>query len=439
MEYTKSFKKKILIVLNVVLALAMLAGCGVADTPQPNSAASAQSAPIPADEDYSEPLSFLGQGAPLGDGGNDGYYYMSQRTDGSFNIRYVDYASHSEIVLCNRPECTHDNESCTAWRPYGGSEAGAIPIGDALYTIFYGSGQEGNFARYGDLAKMRIERSEKDGTGTRELLALEPRQTLEGGIAADSNTLYMTVQTVEQEEQSEQTRVTREIYAVSLQDGTVQKSETMEQPDLHIVGAAGRSLLLLSYDVGQTLSQAAAQYTVYDVDTGESKLLNLEGTIGTEAICVQNELCWLDKEQNKLVKLNFLDGTSTSLPLNMEIGGYEQVRLSEPLQTYANVYFYETDGAETRALLSLDTGELFPLTLEMDAPDDVPNRDIKIFAQVDENTFLVSQGVSYGEVDLSAEGAGDRFVPSMQYTLAFLSIENCLANKADFQTIQRVS
>ena len=432
-------RKIILIVFCAALALGMMAGCSVADMPQPNSTAPAQSAHIPADEGDSEPLSFLGQGAPLGDGDENGYYYMSQRTDGSFNIRYVDYASRSEVVLCNRPECTHDNESCTAWRPYGGSEAGAIPIGDALYTIFYGSAQEGDFARYGDLAKMRIEKSEKDGSGTKRLMALEPHQTLEGGIAADGNTLYMTVQTVEQTEQGEEIRVTREIYAVNLQDGTVQKSEAMQQADLHIVGAAGRSLLLLSYDVGQTLSEASAQYMVYHVDTGESKPLAFEGTIGSGAVCVQSELCWLDKEQNKLIKLDFLKGTSISLPLNAEIGGFEQVRLSEPLQAYANVYFYGTGDTETRALISLESGELFPLTLEMDAPDDVPNKAIKIFAQADENTFLTAQGLSYSEVNLSAGIDEERFMPSMQYTFAMLPVQSCLENKAEFQTIRRIS
>lgn len=443
MSYTISFKytaNKIQFVLSVALILAIMAGCGVSGTPQTDSAA-----PVPPELTLAqegsggEPLFFLGQGAPLGDGGKDGYYYMSQRADGSFNIRYVDYASRSEIVLCNRPECTHDNESCTAWRPYGGSEAGAIPIGDGLYTIFYGSGQEGDFARYGDLAKMRIEKSAQDGSGTKELIALEPRQTLEGGIAADSNTLYMTVQTVEQEEQGDQTRATREIYAVHLQDGTVQKSKTMEQTDLQIIGAADRKLLLRYYDVAEQLSQTTIEYMVYDVDTGESNPLAFEGTIGTGAVCVKNELCWLDKAQNAFIKLNFLDGTSTSLPLNMEIAGCEQVRLSEPLQTYANVYLYGRDGTETRALLALNSGELFPLTMEMDAPDDVPNKSIKIFAQVEDDTFLVAQGLSYGEATLSAGAEESRFVSSVQYTLAMLPVQSCLANKADFQPIQRVS
>ena len=429
----------ILIVFGTALALGMMAGCSVADMPQPNSTAPAQSAHIPADEGDSEPLSFLGQGAPLGDGDENGYYYMSQRADGSFNIRYVDYASRSEVVLCNRPECTHRDESCTAWRPYGGSEAGAIPIGDALYTIFYGSAQEGDFARYGDLAKMRIEKSEKDGSGTKRLMALEPHQTLEGGIAADGNTLYMTVQTVEQEKQSEHTRVTREIYAVNLQDGTVQKGETMKQTDLQIIGAAGRKLLLLYYDVAEQLSQTTIAYMVYDVDTGESKPFVFEGTIGMGAVCVGNELCWIDKEKNALIKLNFLDGTSTSLTLNQEISGFEQVRLSEPLQTYANVYLAETDDTETRALISLESGELFPLTLEMDAPDDVPNKAIKIFAQIDENTFLTAQGLSYSEVNLSAGTDEERFMPSMQYTFAMLPVQSCLENKAEFQTIRRIS
>lgn len=426
--------------LFVTVLLCTAASCGVSNAPQESDFSTSQSMPASMSNTQSmEALSFLGQGAPLGDGSKDGYYYMRQREDGSFNIHYVDYESYSEIVLCNRPECTHADESCSAWRPYGGSAAGAIPIGNSLYPIFYGSVQEGDFARYGDLAKVRIEKSEKDGSGTKQLLALEAHQTLEGGIAADGNTLYMTVQTVEQEKQSEHTRVTREIYAVNLQDGTVQKSETMEQTDLQIIGAAGRKLLLLYYDVAEQLSQTTIAYMVYDVDTGESKPFVFEGTIGTGAVCVGNELCWIDKEKNALIKLNFLDGTSTSLTLSQEIGDFEDVRLSEPLQTYANVYLSETDGIETRALLSLNSGELFPLTLEMDAPDDVPNKDIKIFAQVDENSFLVSQGMSYGEVTLLAGAEESRFVPSVQYTLAMLPVQSCLANKADFQTIQRVN
>lgn len=178
---------------------------------------------------------------------------------------------------------------------------------------------------------------------------------------------------------------------------------------------------------------------VYDVDTGESKPLAFEGTIGAGAVCVQSELCRLDKEQNKLIKLDFLKRTSISLPLNAEIGGFEQVRLSEPLQAHANVYFYGTDGTETRALISLESGELFPLTLEMDAPDDVPNKAIKIFAQIDENTFLTAQGLSYSEVNLSAGTDEERFMPSMQYTFAMLPVQSCLENKAEFQTIRRIS
>lgn len=192
-------------------------------------------------------------------------------------------------------------------------------------------------------------------------------------------------------------------------------------------------------DVPQPNSTAPAQSAHIPADEGDSEPLAFEGTIGAGAVCVQNELCRLDKEQNKLIKLDFLKGTSISLPLNTEIGGFEQVRLSEPLQAYANVYFYGTGDTETRALISLESGELFPLTLEMDAPDDVPNKAIKIFAQADENTFLTAQGLSYSEANLSAGTDVERFMPSMQYTFAMLPVQSCLENKAEFQTIRRIS
>ena len=75
----------------------------------------------------------------------------------------------------------------------------------------------------------------------------------------------------------------------------------------------------------------------------------------------------------------------------------------------------------------------------MDEPSDVPNKSIKIFDQVEDGTFWVAQGLSYGEVTLSAGAEESRFVSSVQYTLAMLPVQSCLANKADFQPIQRVS
>lgn len=32
------------------------------------------------------------------------------------NIHYLDYATHSDIILCNSPNCTHDDESCSSFQ-----------------------------------------------------------------------------------------------------------------------------------------------------------------------------------------------------------------------------------------------------------------------------------------------------------------------------------
>lgn len=56
-----------------------------------------------------------------GCGNTNGYYYLAgdEQYDAAgnayINIRYIDYQSRQDIVLCNKPDCKHDNENCTSY------------------------------------------------------------------------------------------------------------------------------------------------------------------------------------------------------------------------------------------------------------------------------------------------------------------------------------
>ncbi len=69
-----------------------------------------------------------------------GYYYThyNNNEDGNsyVNMRYIDYETQTDLALCSRPECTHDNDTCTAFID------GVLPnftiFNDKMYLLYTG-------------------------------------------------------------------------------------------------------------------------------------------------------------------------------------------------------------------------------------------------------------------------------------------------------------
>ena len=111
--------------LGIILVL-LLSACG---QPAPSSSLPASvSAPVMQEETVEPEKTPLQLVTPLYGMGYEtaadhGYYrFASNSSDasasGSGNVFYTDFATRTEITLCNRPDCTHSDESCTSWFPY---------------------------------------------------------------------------------------------------------------------------------------------------------------------------------------------------------------------------------------------------------------------------------------------------------------------------------
>ena len=55
---------------------------------------------------------------PSGVGNDDGYYQIRQDEEGVSRLTYIDAASGKEVYLCQKPECRHEDERCTAFVPF---------------------------------------------------------------------------------------------------------------------------------------------------------------------------------------------------------------------------------------------------------------------------------------------------------------------------------
>lgn len=410
----------ILIVFGAALALGMMAACSVPDMPQPNSTAPAQSAHIPADEGDSEPLSFLGQGAPLGDGDENGYYYMSQRTDGSFNIRYVDYASRSEVVLCNRPECTHRDESCTSVLTGGGY---LFPLNGKI-GIFQPGGTSPELPD--SERKCRIYQMNTDGSERKELCALAPDISPFSGPATDGKFLYFIAVVIPETENGSEAY---ELVRVSLQDGAATTLKTFEN-NLPYLGAAFEDKLLLEYGTEKDGSYVY-QCSVYSLSTNEETFFYENPVQGF----VRNNKVYVIDPQEKKVQEVSADGTTREWAIDLTIpenayidnGGEEFV----PSGYLAFTVF--ADGSGQRYLLNTQTGELTQSTLNYTWYDG-SERPIYVLTQIGERLLVINKS-ELANMEYLEENGELSVRESILEGYAFLSVQDYLSSTPNYTPV----
>ena len=149
--------------LSLVLALVWLLGaCGgaptglgavsAAGTESTVTEAAGGAAPRPAD---SAALRVLEQN------NSDGYYYQDQAGVSPL-LHYVDFATAQDLPLCANPNCTHKDDTCTAWADQGYMLGVA---GERLILLCSGGTM--------DAPRPRIDQMALDGTGRRTLAQLD--------------------------------------------------------------------------------------------------------------------------------------------------------------------------------------------------------------------------------------------------------------------------
>ncbi len=140
-------------------------------------------------------------------GTRDGYYFF----EGQY-LKYIDYASASEVFVCPDSSCKHDNEHCTAFfgkefniesRFYGPSPNGILfAYGEYMYFLtcpYYHEGSSGNSdnepLNKGETALYRFN---PDGTGREKLYTFDKGEITEFEEACavgDGNSIWFLMKT----------------------------------------------------------------------------------------------------------------------------------------------------------------------------------------------------------------------------------------------------
>ena len=235
--YAKGDIMKPFISCLLICVMVLFTGCGQEDSvSDSNVTTPPTSSSSESDVSETEPVGLKLVTSPYGafneTFGKDGFYSLQTNPNGGSSILYADYATRSAIMLCNRLECQHQDETCPAWFPFSGGRIFLNSAQDTLFCI--------GEADAGEQRTETIWRMDLNGSNRRILYQCPPRERIMDAIASDASSLYFSVYTVDYATAAYE----KNLMQVDLQTGESKPIHALNDSDW-LFGACGDKLLLL--------------------------------------------------------------------------------------------------------------------------------------------------------------------------------------------------
>ena len=366
----------------------------------------------------------------------DSGYYKVEYSAGLARVYYVDFASQQRGVLCNRPECTHTDATCTGvidrW-------AEIFKAGDKLY-LYYPEIE----AEHPDQTSCAIiESMNLDGSGREPFYSFDANESIPYGIATDGAALYFTKLITETENGEIVQR-----YSLAKLDLTTRQLSVLKDTLLPVEAPVGGDRDCLLLKKVEEIQPGVLQHSVtaLNVNTGEEKALAAwqDDRIGSAVF--QATLYQLDLQQSTL-QMTTQTGTTT---VNLQgAPALVDATLTLAGRWGDDLYFFVTspDGAgsakEYSYCIDCKTGAVLPLTLgyQLVIDGDVYPYYDSILGKVGQDLLVI-----YGskKVTFTATGPGGEPVEQQGYETSYALIpqddfnQNNDANKKDIQIVDPV-
>ena len=379
--------KKMLVLLMVIVCLCSCTSFQQANTPVATSFPSFSN-------NESLDITFFPcrDGAPA----KDGFYTATTRDDGSYNILYADYKTQQIVVLCNRPECTHDSESCTGWFPFNGGGVPPVVVGNKLIIVCCGS--PFYYDTLGDLALPHIIQMDLNGLNAQTILTLEANQGLSRAFAADEKSIYCVLTSTKQDKGN--VSLHYEIVRLNLESKEILSLGEVNN-NAEIVGASGSNIYIRLTNIeaiinGNTEAQPINEIWRFSSDKVYSpqKLYSWD-PFKKYGDVFGNFFFYINKNEQILHKINLTNGEDTII--TKDFPSYSLI--NENFSFYYKGLFdnklivdmidpHENMGPDTHRYYAIDifTGEILKVKQE-DTTSERP-RLISILCEVSDSFFV---------------------------------------------------
>lgn len=381
-------------------AIVLFAGCSVSEPANSVPIVPASSVSQSADssmEGSAAPISLRllskgGNGA-IGVSTSNGYYELTTIGDTASNILYTDFATHSRIFLCNRPDCKHQDESCTSFVEGWGS---LFLMNDKLCMIHYGNTD----ITAPDAERMtRVYSMNYDGSQRTELFAMDPSLTVFGGMVTDEENLYFMGIILDTKDPDKQTPA---LIKVDFSTGAYTALQEYSYPPY--IGGVMENCLILE-DAYEKNGEFIFQYSTLSIPDCTQTVF-FESPI--QCTVQDNQVYQLDVAQRVIHVISPKTGEATSWPLDMDVsetdyiqGGSHEVQLPGYTSFSASSPDSDTD---KKYLIELATGKTAPVRLTYTWYDG-REKPIYILAVPNEDTLLVINRCELTQMNYLSEGS----------------------------------
>lgn len=405
--------------------------------------------------------------------GDDAGYYASPYSHilDHQRLTYIDYASQQELPLCAVPNCTHTDDSCSAWIAQGS----AVPFildNEHLVMIF----------TQRDPAQCRIEISNRDGSD-RHILLEDPSgfDSIQGFLSTESYNSYLAdnqyIYYLHSETNPQAASGQQFLCRVPQSGGTAETLFPLNIPadescgdpttgqfvtgggELKLLGVSNRNLILCEFrfssapspDTEDALSAESFDstpdtfYRIFskNVDTGEERTLKewackaASGDSVPALIWDNDTLYWCDATVGDT--LFWLNATGESGNMTIQwpdsVADQDSWLIPERILDHRLLVRISTDSSIVRYAIDLNSGSCTPLTLSyLSNGREVPVEIVQITSQyvlaridVDNTMTQVSEqrpdGTVYNQ-DVILDALG------------LISYEDFFASRPHYQEIQ---
>lgn len=346
--------KKVIACIMLAAAMGCTSGCAAAGEQSGPTLAQAETQP-PAEPQNSAQSD---QGGAkdierLGAATDEGFYCL----DGYNNnllLCYIDYSQNKEIVLCNRPECTHSDSSCTAY-----SLVEQVSMAPAVFA--YQDSLLLIQPRAGSNSLPHLSAANLDGTDYRELCSFPANDVLDGRLFAQGDDVYLICEEVTEGKSADP------IHKLLCVDRTTGKSEILHEFDpstatIFIEDAYGEHLILEA--IATDGKRSLLSYNVSTKEFSEPVFQSLDTS--EIALTADGKSYTVDTIKKEIVQTDLASGAKKEIgydDLQAEVEGHFTMGplLFHAFDSWFRLDFINTadssDAQDTSFLMNFETGE----------------------------------------------------------------------------------
>lgn len=349
-----------------------------------------------------------------------GYYELALTGTKLQNILYTDFATGTRVFLCNRPECTHRDETCTSVLTGGGylfplnGKIGIFKIGS---TVPESSDSE---------RRCRVYEMNEDGSERKELCSIPPNISPFSGFATDGDFIYFIAVVISETEDKGESY---ELLRISLKNGDVTSLKAFKE-SMPYLGGAFDDKLILEYGTEKDGSYLY-QCSVYSITNNEETIFYESATQGF----VRGDKVYVIDPQKKVVREASIDGTTQEWSINISIpeNSYIDNGGEEFVPSGYIAFTVLIDGTGSRYLLNTQTGELTQSALNYEWYDG-SKRPVYVLTAIKDQLLVVNKS-ELSNMQYLEENGKLSMRESIRTGYAFISIEDYLSGTPNYTPV----